>query len=147
MRNPISTIDRDVHADGRRRNLDLISFRFTHCDADPAGIRIGRCGDLALETCYLSLFGSRRSVTIAAGVCFDNRTPGPSPFPGRKITPATSSAFRIACRLLSMGRRLLVSKSRIVETLTHAASANCGWDQLISARAARDWAGVSMLSS
>jgi len=146
MRNPISTIDRDVYAEGRRRNLDLISFRFTNCDADPAGIRIGRCGDLTLEACYLSLFGSRRSVTIAA-VYFVNRTPGPAPFPGRKITPATSSAFRIACRLLSMGRRLLVSKSRIVETLTHAASANCGWDQLISARAARDWAGVSMPSS
>jgi hypothetical protein len=44
MRNPISTAKRDVRPDAQRRNLDHISFRFTHCDADPAGIRICRWG-------------------------------------------------------------------------------------------------------
>jgi hypothetical protein len=46
-----------------------------------------------------------------------------------------------------MGVRFPVSKSRIVDTLAPEASASCGCDQFIRARAARDWAGVIMVTA
>ena len=52
----------------------------------------------------------------------------------------------MAARLLAMGRRFPVSKSLIVDNPVPLADASSGWDQFNRARAARDWAGVSIIA-
>ena len=66
------------------------------------------------------------------------RTPGPPPFSAMNSTAASSSARRIARRLLNEGTRRPFSKSRTVERPRCAARANRSCDQSNRARAARD---------
>lgn len=106
-----------------------------------AAVRVLRRGDGAASV------SEGVEVALAA---FRSRTPGPSPSSSRKITPAASSAPRIAKRFARISRmgspvrglRARVSKLRIVFRPTPACSARSSCDQSSRARAARQVSGV-----
>ena len=108
------------------------------------GADVSEIDDHGASIRYVSRIGKARDVrrrTSCHHAGFLSRTPAPPPFSAMNSTPADSSAARMAARLLAIGERFPVSKSRIVDTLTREASASRGCDQFKRARAARDCGG------
>jgi hypothetical protein len=94
---------------------------------------------------FVTKVAPRFAGLMAASDLGISRAPGAPSL--KRTTPASSRARRIAARLLTMGVRLPVSKSRMVDRLTFERSARSVCDHPSNARPARDCGGFSVMTA